>query len=249
MALKGVRLRMPMTLPAQATQWGVFLSICTVALFAATPVSLAGPAGPLSVPHTVALWHMDETSGHTMTDSSGNGHDGTFMDIRLGKPGFMGTAYSFNGTTSEDTVPDSPDFDVPAGGYKVSMYVNFTKTPQSVGEDRYDLIRKGLATELNYQVRISRTGKASCRFVGSTANVALPGSGPRLADGAWHQIVCWKTLNQLRLFVDGTIVASQTAQIGIVRNTEPVALGYTNDPNLPSDFYKGLMDEVEVVSY
>jgi hypothetical protein len=35
------------------------------------------PAAPLSAgPNTVGLWHMDEGSGQTVADSSGNGHDG-----------------------------------------------------------------------------------------------------------------------------------------------------------------------------
>ncbi len=52
--------------------------------------------------------------------------------------------------------------------------------------------------------------KAACHFTGSSGIGDMPGAGPILADGVWHQIVCWKTLNQVRLFVDGTVAASRS---------------------------------------
>ncbi len=235
----------------RALRLGGALSIsASVALFGAMPVARAAPTEPLSTPHTVALWHMDETSGSTMHDSSGNGHNGTLKNVRLGRAGFKGKAYSFNGRSSEVTVPTSSGFDAPGGGYKITIYVKFTQAPQDYGQSSADIVRKGLTTTQYWKMEISKTGKAACHFTGSSGIADMPGAGPILADGVWHQLVCWKTLNQVRLFVDGTVVASRSVTVGTVKNTNVLTLGYKKDPNIPdSDFYKGLEDEVSIIAY
>ncbi|HEX2421872.1 MAG TPA: hypothetical protein VHN56_01795, partial [Actinomycetota bacterium] len=44
----------------------------------------------------VGLWHLDETSGTTAFDSSGNGNNGAISGpVTLGVPGHLNTAYSF----------------------------------------------------------------------------------------------------------------------------------------------------------
>lgn len=55
---------------------------------------------------TVALWHMDETSGTTMFDSVGT-HNGTLHSVQLGQTGFSGRSYGFNGSSSYVAVPST----------------------------------------------------------------------------------------------------------------------------------------------
>ena len=44
----------------------------------------------------VGLWHLDETSGTTAVDSSGNGNNGAISGpVTLGVPGHLNKAYSF----------------------------------------------------------------------------------------------------------------------------------------------------------
>ena len=48
---------------------------------------------------TTSTWHMDETSGSTMADSTGS-HPGTLTKVGLGvagDPAYPGTGYHFNG--------------------------------------------------------------------------------------------------------------------------------------------------------
>jgi len=53
-----------------------------------------------AVPTTVAHWAMDEAAGTVMNDSSGFGNSGMLQNVTLGVPGFTGTGYGFNGTSS-----------------------------------------------------------------------------------------------------------------------------------------------------
>ena len=66
-------------------------------LVAGATIALTSPAAAGAA--TVALWHMDETSGTTMTDSRGANH-GRLRRVDLGLPGFSGTAYGFAGLGS-----------------------------------------------------------------------------------------------------------------------------------------------------
>ena len=62
---------------------------------------LAFSAGSAFGASPAALWHMNETTGTTMGDASGNGHAGTLKNVRLGVAGVGGTTgYGFNGTSS-----------------------------------------------------------------------------------------------------------------------------------------------------
>ena len=87
-----------------------------------------------------ALWHMDETSGSTMTDSSGHGLNGKLEHVQTGVAGIGGSkGYGFNGSSSRVIVSDAPGLNPGSKDLVVSVHVAFTSDP---GDD-YDLIRKG----------------------------------------------------------------------------------------------------------
>src|SRR5690242_18566839 len=106
---------------------------------AVTPVlTLAVPAQAATA---AALWHMDNPSA--MTDSSGNGNNGTATAI-TSVAGSSGKGYHFNGKTSIVNVPDADSLDPGTANLRLTAHVRFTVAPsKSVGD--YDLIRKGLA--------------------------------------------------------------------------------------------------------
>jgi hypothetical protein len=93
---------------------------------------------------TVSLWHMDETSGTTMVDSVG-GNDGTLHNITLGQPGFLGRAYSFNGSNSVVTGPTAGGLNAGASPFWFGARIKFANRPSAAVVD-YDLMRKGLSS-------------------------------------------------------------------------------------------------------
>src|SRR5439155_12704584 len=90
---------------------------------------------------TVALWHMDETSGSTMRDSVG-ANNGTLKNVALGKSGFLHSAYGFNGSSSIVTVPSSSALNPGSADFSFLVHVKFSKLPPT----DYDLLRKGLSS-------------------------------------------------------------------------------------------------------
>src|SRR5207342_1866902 len=68
---------------------------------------LLASAGSALAASPAALWHMNETSGSTMTDSSGHGFNGQLDHIQKGVAGIDGSkGYGFNGTSSRVIVPN-----------------------------------------------------------------------------------------------------------------------------------------------
>ncbi|MHC4249871.1 MAG: SUMF1/EgtB/PvdO family nonheme iron enzyme, partial [Planctomycetota bacterium] len=54
----------------------------------------------------VAHWEFDEgTAAATAADSSGNGHNGSNLNVTTGLPGRVGNCYAFNGSSSHVAVP------------------------------------------------------------------------------------------------------------------------------------------------
>ncbi len=80
-------------------------------LFIVLTASVVGMQGAFAQEYqpdanTVALWHLNETSGSSVADASGNGNNGTaagttIVDRRFGK------ARSFNGTGDFIGIPDN----------------------------------------------------------------------------------------------------------------------------------------------
>src|SRR6266550_4052041 len=188
----------------------------------------------------VALWHMDETSGSTTFDSVGQ-NNGTPHSVTLGRAGFSGLAYGFNGSTSYVSVPSAGSMNPGSANFSFTIHLQTTGTPPPPPED-WDLIRKGdyPTPGGEYKMEYQESGQASCGFKGS-AHYAEIIAGPALNDGQWHTITCVKTSSDIELIVDGQAY-SQAANIGSIANTDPVIIG--SHPG--ADWYQGSLDEASI---
>jgi Concanavalin A-like lectin/glucanases superfamily len=207
------------------------------ALIAATGLLVVpGPA----VAGLRAAWHMDETSGRIMRDSSGARQRGTMIAVTPGLRGWSGYAYGFDGSSSYVTVPSADGLNPHRSSVRFAMRVRAPNAP-SRGRD-YDLFRKGVASSRGglYKSEIWSDGRPTCRFKGSLHDVRLHG-GPVVTDGGWHTITCWKLADRIRLIVDGRMW-SKAGVVGSIANTAPVVLG--SKPG--DDWYAGRMDDVSI---
>jgi Concanavalin A-like lectin/glucanases superfamily len=199
------------------------------------PASATTPPAP--TPTTVGLWHLDELSGTTATDSSGFGNNGTISGtVALGSPGEQNTAYQF--TRGAVSIPNNAGLEPGTANITVSYWVNLTVLPTS-GD--YDIFVKGSSTSAGGQIKleIQINGQASCMFRGSLGKKQIQ-FGPNLADGAWHHVVCQRTGTQIVETVDGAST-SFTKATGAITDTDPIRFGSHSGGG---DWYKGLLDEV-----
>jgi Concanavalin A-like lectin/glucanases superfamily len=210
---------------------GVWTTMVTALLLVGVPRATAAS--------TVALWHMDESSGG-MADSSGSGNDGTLQNITRVAPGYGGSgrAYSFNGTNARVVVKNSPSLNPGTQGITVTVHVKTgVQPPPSVGD--YDLVRKGSGI---YKMEIMGSGQGYCKFAGSGGSASIK-AGPNVTDGQWHTISCRKTSSRITLTVDGNSW-SKSANVGSISSGATLVL--SGKPNGSGDRYKGVMDEVSI---
>jgi hypothetical protein len=201
----------------------------------------SGPTAVVLSIAAVALWHMDETSGTTMFDSAGN-HDGTLNSVQPGVPGFSGTAYGFNGSSSYVSVPSTDDLNPHSANITITIHIKTTGTPPPAPAD-WDLIRKGYYTSSGgeYNIELQNSGQASCTFKGSLNYIEQFTAGPAVNDGRWHTIQCIKTATAVELVVDGQ-THSTAITIGTIANTDPVDIGARPG----SDWTQGTLDEASI---
>ena len=207
-------------------------------IFAAAILGAAlAPAGVAAGSTVAALWHMNETSGTTMVDSSGHGNNGTLHSVQTAY-GCSARGYTFNGTSSYVSVPSSASLNPGSANITISFYLSTTSLPKS-GD--YDLLRKGAYPAQNYKVELLPGGQIMCTFQGSSSrHNATGGSG--LNNGAWHHIQCIKTASQIKTVIDGTVRATTNATVGSISNTSAAYLG----AHPGSDWYKGKLDEASI---
>ncbi len=193
-------------------------------------------------PALVALWHMNETSGTTMYDAVGS-DNGTNHNVQLGVPGFAGTAYGFNGSSSYVSVPSTDDLNPYNANVTVSIDLKTTGTPPPPPGD-WDLIRKGdyhsPGPWNEFKMELQQNGQLSCGFEGTGGYVELQ-AGPAVNDGQWHTAQCVKTTTAIEVVVDGQVF-SKSAKLGSISNTLPLVVG----AHPGADWYNGSLDEASL---
>jgi Concanavalin A-like lectin/glucanases superfamily len=209
-----------------------------LSLVAAGSVLVSG--GVASASTVTALWHMDETSGTTMADSSGNGNNGTLHNVTLGAAGKYGKSYTFGGSKAKSyvEVPNAASLNPGSANITISFWLRTFSLPTS-GD--FDLVRKGVFTAPEYKVELLQSGQIQCTFRGTTSNHNATG-GSGLNNGAWHHVQCVKTGTQIETVIDGTVVATTNATVGSITNTSAVEIGAYPG----SDWYKGKLDEMSI---
>jgi hypothetical protein len=208
-----------------------------VSLGATAPAASAATGGG-------GVWQLDETSGSVVSDSSGNGNDGTVHGgVVLGVPGHTGTAFDFHASGSWVEVPSSDSLNPGTADFTVSAWVNSDTTPGS-GQS-YEVVRKGLGGTSGgqFDLQIVNHGYAKCIAKDSSGkSESLRGPAIRVTDGQWHSLACSRTGSTWSVTVDGTTVSTQ-AGLGSIANTKSLAIGsrYGNGHNV-----LGAVDDVEI---
>ena len=212
------------------------------------PVVGSGPASAASRWEKIAVWHMDETSGTRMRDSVGNNH-GKLHFVRLGRVGFKGGAYGFNGTSSYVDVPNADVFNFGVSSVRVTVHIRTSVLGHSTAGD--DLIKKGYYASSPglFKMEIYPDGKVSCAFKGPkgytgdifsrSSVVTLPPATP-----VYHTVRC--VLDQARkqaaVVVDGVAEGTRRADVGSITSRDPVLIGAYPG----TGFYNGVLDEVMI---
>lgn len=174
----------------------------------------------------IAYWKLDEGSGSTATDDTGNGYDGSLTGA-IWEDGRIHGALSFNGTSDSVT----------CGNVPASSQMTFAGwiNPSDVSGS---------------QALFGKASSYSVKMSGSELQYTKPhvgdysSSGAGLTPGTWQHVVV--TLdggysNGLKFYKDGVLVSQRTGATPGV-NSNPVLLA-NNEWN---EHFGGLMDDLQI---
>ena len=205
----------------------------------ATATTQSGGGG---TPGLVAAYAFDEGSGTTVSDASGNGNNGTVSGTSWTTSGKNGGALSFNGTTSRVTVPDSASLHL-----TTAMTLEAWVNPTTVTKAWRDVIYKG--NDNYYLEATSSTGSIPAAvpdgggIIGGVGKDAFGTTA--ITASTWTHLAATYDGTTVRLFVNGTQVATKAAAGSITTSTNPLQIG---GDSIYGQFFSGLIDDVRVYS-
>jgi Concanavalin A-like lectin/glucanases superfamily len=164
---------------------------------------LAGSYGQLPAP--IAAYGFNEGSGTTVTDSAGN-NDGTVEGAAWTSNGKFGSALDFNGFNDLVTVPDAEELDF-TNSFTLEAWVR----PDSL-DSLAPVITKavGPASKAGYTLEAQSYGGPTGRVFNNGPTVIATGPAA-LSIGSWSHVALTSDGKNLRVYVNGNLVATQPA--------------------------------------
>jgi chitodextrinase len=211
--------------------WLAALSILAGAAFA----HAAQAATP---PGLVAAYSFD-SSGSTVADVSGNGNTGTVSGAAWTANGKYGGAYSFNGSSSTITVPDSASLDLTTG-----MTLEAWVDPTVSDTGWHSVLFKeqpGMLTYALYANAGSKSPHGEAYLSGGT-DVSVDGTAA-LGASKWTHLAETYDGSSLKLYVNGTLVKTTAAAGSLSTSNGAFRIGGNS---IWGEYYNGLVDDVRV---
>jgi prepilin-type N-terminal cleavage/methylation domain-containing protein len=204
-------------------------------------------------PGLVGWWKLDDASGATSTDSSGNGNDGTLTGSPLptwttNGNGQINGALTFTGTSQYVNVPDAPSLQL-SGSWTVSSWVKIYALPTSGSQ--ITMLEKTAPPGVNYFLDLENNGWTAglgwiVWFQDTIGNPGIAKYIPASVNlNIWYHLVgVWDSSSgNLYLYLNGQLVA--TNHPSIVPSSaggEPLTIG---DPTNRYD-QEATIDDVRV---
>jgi hypothetical protein len=194
----------------------------------------------------IAEWRLDEGTGVTAVDTSGNGNIASLVNGPAWTAGRSAQGLSLDGVNDYVTVPHAPRLD--AFPLSVAAWFKTTTT-----EGLRAVVNKYAAGSFNgYQVFFNN-GDLCAWLLRSSSNYIYDGGGCTMKatgfnDGQWHQVVFVADASGGRLYVDAVQKASQpwTGPAGAPSTTQELRLGHYPGVTGGDSYLPGLLDEVRV---
>lgn len=160
-----------------------------------------------------AYWKLDETSGTTAVDSSGNGNHGTYgSGVTLNQAPLILSGRSIAATASSNVAIDAPDI-VASTVLSAGIWIKAASAP-SADLALFGKFRSGFSAPWNVQLLSTGEVRVRLRYQNSATGEVVVTSPASVSDGMPHHIsFTWDKAsdNIVRLYVDGVQVATSAA--------------------------------------
>jgi concanavalin A-like lectin/glucanase superfamily protein/BACON domain-containing protein len=188
--------------------------------------------------HLVGAWSFDESSGTTVTDSSGHGNNGTIEGAVRTSGGLAGGAIVFDGDDDLVTIPDSRSLDF-SGGLTVEGWV---RPNVLAGSLRALAVKEGDGEPFTWGLFAAGVGGLPSGHAITDAERIARASAKVSLVPVWTHLATTYDGSQVRLYLNGRLVASAPQKGPLAVGSGPLHIGGTE----LGQWFDGLIDEVRV---
>lgn len=196
----------------------------------------------------VGYWALNETSGTTAHDSSGNGNTGILQLGPSWDTGKFGGGLTLNGEGQIISVADASNIPVGNSPYTISAWFKST-TPSIGGFAGWGLYNTEDADVVN---AFRFAGPGDCPNDNGLDNywwgddfIACAPDGVNLFDGDWHQVIAEYDGTERKMYIDGQLIGTNTPNNpNNVSDASNLTIGATDA--FYGEFFNGTLDEVRI---
>jgi hypothetical protein len=197
---------------------------------------------PLAQADLIGSWSLDEETGTTASDSSGNGNDGTLDGGPTVVDGLFGNALAF--ASNRVAIPASDSFTAEffQGSFTLAAWINPTRTGNT-WQQVFRAIRTDDASNdtlfLNNDGRLSWRGRVAAAWAGGMCET-VAGVVPA---NQWTHVAVVGDGTNFRIYVNGAL-----SQTSAWQKTDGSNANYYlgGDPTWLDESYTGIIDEVRI---
>ena len=164
-------------------------------------------------------------TGTTINDLTGQGRTGTMSNITFTSP-----YLTFNGTSSQISVPDSIGLEPQTGDFTFEVWIYHSVITGSQRTFISKADNGGGASDWSYGLRTNAAGATYLEIGNGTTSVTSPSYN--VSTGQWYQVVgVWTNVssNSIALYINGESQGSNSHSFTSVKNsTNPLYLGNYN---------------------
>lgn len=195
----------------------------------------------------VGYWKLDDGSGTSAADASGNGNTGTLVNSPSWVAGQINGALSFNGTNQRAYVTSSSSLNFGSGSpFSVSAWIKTTQTVPGGKNLRFINKFTNSPSYKGYIMEIDENQKVVF-YTKDGTTVNQVSSTSTINDGAWHHLVAVREISSglLRIYVDGVQQNAASITNGDLSVSSNLNLGF--ELLLADNVYlNGSLDEIRI---
>lgn len=189
--------------------------------------------------NTVGLWHMNETSGTTVNDSSGRGNNGTATGTTI-VDGKLGKARSFNG--SSDYINIANEVVTVSTNYTVEAWINLNSV-SGVNYIFSEIDSSYNIGDFCFRTSGSNVQLAKYRLNSNVANnVDVFSSNQTVTTGKWYHVAATNDNGIMKVYINGVPdSASPTLSSYGTSSSYVNRIGFGD-----GSYFNGIIDEVKI---
>lgn len=197
----------------------------------------------------LAYWRLDEGTGTTAADASGNGNTGTLINAPAWTAGVRGNALSFNGTNQYVDVPHTATLN--AYPLTVAAWIKTSSAPPPTPQFR-GIVNKYVSASQNGWNLFMNDGNLCAFYQRNSTNRIYDGTNCPLSaagfnDNVWHHVAFVVDASGGKMYVDGVQQGATqpwTGTAGPPTTTQNVSIGYY--PGSANPYFAGLIDDIRI---